>query len=168
MTKALPNLIQPSLKILFIGINPGLRSAEVGHHFAGRSNRFWRFLFDSGLTPQKLQGEADFQLLRWGYGITNIIDRPTASAAELLAEEYKIGAVELVNLLKKFQPGVAAYLGKDIYKTLARRKELRWGLQTPSVVDGVIDFLLPNPSGLNRMPLDEQLGYYQQLKEITR
>lgn len=162
----IPNLVQEDLKILFIGINPGLRSAEVGHHFAGRSNRFWRFLYESGLTTSKLRGEEDSQLLEYGYGITNIIHRPTAAAAELRPEEFQLGAKELSELIGKYQPRIAAYLGKDIYKAVSHRKEAAWGVQPSSIVAGVIDFLLPNPSGLNRMTIGEQLCYYQQLHNL--
>ncbi len=165
---AIPNLLRDDLRILFVGINPGLRSAALHHHFAGPSNRFWRFLYESGLTPLKLRGEEDARLLELGMGITNLVARPSAAAAELHPEEMRAGAVELLAILRRYRPLVAAYLGKDIYKYLSRRKELNWGMQQPSVVEGVTDYLLPNPSGLNRMPIVEQLQYYQNLKALVQ
>lgn len=162
----LPNLIQPGLKLLFVGINPGLRSAAIGHHFAGHSNRFWPFLAASGLTPGKLTALQDAHLLSYGYGITNIVPRPSAAAAELTPAELRIGAEELRGLLRQHQPKVAAYLGKVVYQYLSGQKDFSWGEQPKRVVPEVIDFVLPNPSGLNRMKPNEQLSYYLQLKTL--
>ncbi|TCL69335.1 G/U mismatch-specific uracil-DNA glycosylase [Hydrogenispora ethanolica] len=163
----LPNLLREDLTILFVGINPGLRSAAVRHHFAGHSNRFWRFLYESGLTPAKMRAEEDALLLKLGFGITNIVPRPTAAASELRPEELRAGAADLLELLRHYRPLIAAYLGKDIYKYLSGRRECNWGIQEPGVVEGVTDFLLPNPSGLNRMVPAEQLKYYQDLKALS-
>jgi TDG/mug DNA glycosylase family protein len=166
MNQVLPNLVKTDLKILFVGINPGLRSAAIGHHFAGHSNRFWRFLFDSGLTPNKLRGEEDAKLLDFDYGITNIVARPSAAAAELTPEEFRQGAIILLQLIKDIYPRIVAYLGKDIYRYLSGKAKSDWGKQDPPMVDGVIDFILPNPSGLNRMPIPEQLEFYLELKRL--
>jgi len=167
MNQVLPNLIKTDLKILFVGINPGLRSAAIGHHFAGHSNRFWRFLFDSGLTPSKLRGEEDVKLLDLGYGITNIVARPSTAAAELTPEEFRQGAIILLQLISDIRPRIVACLGKDIYRYLSGKTKSDWGKQNPPVMEGVIDFILPNPSGLNRMPIPEQLEYYLELKRLT-
>lgn len=166
MENGLPNLIKPGLKILFVGINPGTRSAEVGHHFAGRSNRFWKFLFESGLTPVKYDGFHDYELLDLGYGITNIVPRTTATAAELTPAELKEGALVLREIIREYKPRIAVYLGKVIYQYLSKRKNFGWGIQEVSLETGVIDFVLPNPSGLNRMPIPEQLEMYRELKMV--
>lgn len=166
--ETLPNLIQTNLKILFIGINPGLRSAATQHHFAGYSNRFWRFLAEAQLTPNLYKAEQDAQLLELGYGITNIVPRPTASAAELSRTEFETGAVLLRALLHQYQPHIAAYLGKDIYRFVARQKQICWGRQLSSIIEGVIDYVIPNPSGLNRMPFQEQLNWYLELKKMIQ
>jgi TDG/mug DNA glycosylase family protein len=163
---AIPNLLQADLKILFVGINPGLRSAAEGHHFAGHSSRFWRFLHDSGLTPVKLNAAQDHKLLSLGYGITNIVPRPTAAAAELQPEEFKAGARVLIDLLKTCQPRVAAYLGKEVYRYLNGKTKFEWGRQPVSVTPPVIDFVIPNPSGLNRMPFEDQIRFYRELNQI--
>ena len=162
----LPDLIAKELKILFIGINPGLRSAAIGHHFAGHSNRFWRLLTDSRLTPVLYQATEDQGILELGYGITNIVPRPSAAASELTAAEFQAGAAVLRKLILRYQPFVAAYVGKVVYQSLAGRREFAWGRQNESLFPGVIDFVLPNPSGLNRMPYPEQLKYYIALQTL--
>jgi TDG/mug DNA glycosylase family protein len=168
----IPNLVKKNLEILFVGINPGTRSAVVGHHFAGRSNRFWKFLFEAGLTPVKLSGELDHQMLEFGYGITNLVHRSTAKAAELSREEMKEGAQSLLLFILEYQPKVAAFLGKDIYRYYIRAAnpkypmKFHWGVQPGVTVRGVTDFVLPNPSGLNRIPIEEQLEIYRELKKI--
>lgn len=167
MNQVLADLLKPNLKILFIGINPGTRSAEVGHHFAGSSNRFWRFLFESGLTPVKYDAFHDYELLDLGYGITNIAPRTTATAAELTPAELKEGALVLLEKINQFKPRIAAYLGKVVYQYLSGRRDFGWGFQEPALVTEVIDFVLPNPSGLNRMPIPEQLEIYRELKRIS-
>jgi TDG/mug DNA glycosylase family protein len=161
----LPNLLPSDIKILFIGINPGLRSAAIGHHFAGHSNRFWRLLADSGLTSGYLTAEQDSCLLDYHYGITNVVHRPTAGAAELTPSEFKAGAELLLLLMQQHLPRIAAYLGKDSYRYIAGRRDFGWGLQQPAISESIIDFVLPNPSGLNRMPFQEQLFWYKKLKE---
>jgi TDG/mug DNA glycosylase family protein len=161
------DLLQPHLKILFIGINPGLRSGATGHHFAGRSNRFWRFLAEAGFTPSKYEAAKDFQLLDLDYGITNIVSRVTATAAELAPAELRAGAEHLLAVLQEYQPTVAAYLGKVVYRYVARRSHFAWGCQAESLVPEVIDFVMPNPSGLNRMPLPEQLELYRELRLLS-
>ncbi len=161
---AIPNLLANDLKILFIGINPGLRSAAIQHHFAGHSNRFWKLLADSEITPKRLQPEADNLLLNYGYGVTNIVPRTTATASELTREEFLAGSQRLMELLQKYQPRIAAFLGKDTYRYMVRGNTFNWGLQQQNIIHPVIDFVLPNPSGLNRMPYQVQLQWYCQLK----
>jgi TDG/mug DNA glycosylase family protein len=161
---AVPDLLRPGLTILFIGINPGLTSGATGHHFAGRSNRFWRFLAETGLTPAKYRPEQDFQLLDLGYGITNIVPRVTATAAELTPAELRAGAARLLTVLEEYRPLIAAYLGKVVYQYVIRSHKLEWGRQALPAVAGIIDFVMPNPSGLNRMPIAEQLELYRQLR----
>lgn len=165
---AVPDLLRPDLKILFIGINPGLRSGAIGHHFAGRSNRFWRFLAETGFTPVKYEAAQDIQLLEIGYGITNIVPRVTATAAELTPAELRSGAERLLTVLQGCRPTVAAYLGKVVYQYVARQTRFAWGCQAEPVVPGVVDVVLPNPSGLNRMPISEQLELYRELRGLVK
>lgn len=150
---ALRDHLKPGLRILFIGINPGLRSAKVGHHFAGHSNRFWKLLYDSGLVQAPLSYREDWRLPEWGLGITNIINRDSAGIDALTSAEYKAGLKPLESKVRRYQPKVVALLGVTIYRmlfseTAASSGALQLGL-TVSRLSGVPIFLLPNPSGRN-------------------
>jgi len=162
-----PDLVAPGLEILFVGINPGLRSAELGHHFAGHSNRFWKLLHGAGFTLVKFSPFEDAKLLSLGYGITNIVSRTTATAAELAKEEFCTGAEVLKELIITYRPKIVAYLGKDVYRHRSLQKNFTWGVQPVELITGVIDFVAPNPSGLNRMSYEEQLGQYQKLYQLA-
>lgn len=164
--QALPDLIDKNLDTVFIGFNPGLRSAELGHHYAGRSNRFWRFLHQSGLLPVPLKAEEDYKLLDYGYGSTNIVDRPSRGAAELTREEYTEGREVLKAKLTHYRPKVACYVGIGVYQEFAIVRKIQPGLQPGSVVSGVLDYVISSPSGLNRTPYEEQLRLYCELREL--
>lgn len=161
------DVLKPGLRILFIGFNPGLRSAQTGHHFAGPSNRFWKLLAESGLTPRQLRPEEDGELLLYGFGITNIVARPTRAAAELTKAEYRTGQSLLKDKLARFRPHIACYAGIGVYQEFSGEKKIVCGLQTSSVVSGIPDFVVPSPSGLNRTPFDAQLAYYLVLRELA-
>ena len=100
----LPDIISPGLEILFVGFNPSLRSAEIGHHFAGANNRFWKVMYMSNITSLQLNTENDQRLLEYSCGLTNIVERPTKSAAEITKKEYLAGAYILREKIKKNQP----------------------------------------------------------------
>jgi double-stranded uracil-DNA glycosylase len=159
----LQDIVDYNLKIIFIGFNPGMRSAQTGHHYAGHSNNFWKLLYDSGLTPYKIRPEEDFTLLKFGYGSTNIAARPTASANELSPKDFREGAVILRELLEKYKPRVACYVGIGVYKAFSGLKAVQCGFQTPDIVDGVLDYVCSSPSGLNRKPYREQLECFGSL-----
>jgi len=159
----LEDIIAPNLRILFVGYNPSLRSAEVGHHFAGRNNGFWRILHESGLTEQRLAAEMDHLLLERGMGLTNLVARPTRAAAELTAADYQQGRGELLEKLEQYRPRSICYVGIGLYKIFARRPQCEFGWQSQTVVEGIDDFVAPSTSGLNRMPYQEQLAIYRQL-----
>src|SRR5215471_16199842 len=91
----LPDRIRPGVRVLFVGINPGVRSSLTGHHFAGFSNRFWKLLYESGLVPEPISYADDGRLPEWGYGITNIVPRPTPGIDTLASHEYIGGRVKL-------------------------------------------------------------------------
>jgi len=161
------DIIAKNLKILFIGYNPGNRSAAIGHHFAGPTNRFWKLLHHSGLTPVQIRPEDDEILLDFGFGLTNIVARPSRSAAELTREDYRLGREILRQKLQIYRPRIACYVGIGVYKQFAQIKNVKCGLQPFNVIPGVIDFVVPSPSGLNRMGFSEQLVYYQELKQLA-
>lgn len=161
-----PDIIDTNLRILFIGFNPGIRSAETGHHFAGPSNRFWRLLYEAGLTPRKLLADEDRQLLMYGYGITNIVPRPTRTAAEITTAEYESGREVLRKKLIAVRPRTACYVGIEVYRRFSKLRDIKSGLQTGSVIPGITDFVVSSSSGLNRIPFEQQLAYYIALKEL--
>ena len=143
--------IRPGVRILFVGINPGLRSAATGHHFAGHSNRFWKLLFESKLAPEPLTHQDDSRLPDWGLGLTNIIQRPSAGIDVLKPREYIAGRKRLIATVKHYRPHAVALLGVTIYRTLFpeyRTGRISLGLQDKTLADRPV-FVLPNPSGRN-------------------
>lgn len=161
-----PDYLEQNLTILFIGFNPSIRSGETGHHFASPNNRFWKILFAAGITPYKFQAAEGYKLLELGFGLTNIVSRPTKSAAEITKEEYQEGRQLLKEKIAKYKPKVACYVGKGVYKEYSRKKDILWGAQSHSVNTGTIDFVAPSSSGLVRMSMDEITAIYRQLKAL--
>jgi double-stranded uracil-DNA glycosylase len=141
-------ILGPDLKVLFVGINPSLRSADVGHHFARPGNRFYPALHAAGFTPRRLAPDEDATLPGYGVGITNIAARPTRAASELSDDELRSGAVELERLVAETQPRLVAFLGLAAYRTAFGRPKAAIGPQ-PETVGGRPVWILPNPSGLN-------------------
>jgi double-stranded uracil-DNA glycosylase len=144
----LEDLVVPGLRVLFCGINPGLYSAAVGHHFARPGNRFWPALHAAGLTERVLKPSEERSLLSRGYGITNIVDRATARADELNSDELVAGSQGLVAKVNQHRPLVLAVLGVTAYRTAFRRPHAKVGQQAETIGDTVI-WVLPSPSGLN-------------------
>jgi TDG/mug DNA glycosylase family protein len=144
----LRDVIAPDLHALFCGINPGLYSAAVGHHFARPGNRFWPVLHLAGLTPQRFAPEEERELLPLGLGITNIAARATAGAAELTAEELAAGGQALIEKVLRYRPCILAVLGISAYRTAFAHPKATLGRQKERIGDTEI-WVLPNPSGLN-------------------
>ncbi|UZW65449.1 G/U mismatch-specific DNA glycosylase [Priestia flexa] len=147
--------IKKDLRILFVGFNPSIRSSETGYHFAHPRNRFWSILYKSGLTPRLYKPEEDVDLLDLGYGLTNIVDRPTKAAAEITKEEYEEGRKQLAHKIRTYQPKVVCFVGKGVYEQYSKRRNVPWGIQEVSVIEGTIDFVAPSSSGLVRMKVDD-------------
>ena len=145
---ALGPVVGPGLLVLFVGINPSLRSAEVGHHFARPGNRFWPALHAAGFTPRRLAPEEDGELPALGVGVTNLASRPTREAAEITREELRAGAAALDAAVRGLQPRLVAVLGLMAYRTAFARPRAVMGLQ-PEPIGGRPVWVLPNPSGLN-------------------
>jgi double-stranded uracil-DNA glycosylase len=141
-------IVGPGLRVLFVGINPSLRSAEVGHHFARPGNRFWAALHAAGFTPRRLAPEEDHELPEHGIGVTNIADRPTRAASELDLEELRAGAVALDATVRRHRPRLVAVVGLGAYRLAFGRPRAEIGLQ-PETIGGRPVWVLPNPSGLN-------------------
>ncbi|HYN98590.1 MAG TPA: G/U mismatch-specific DNA glycosylase [Actinomycetota bacterium] len=146
--RTIPDVMVPNLDVLFCGINPGLYSAAVGHHFARPGNRFWPALYASGFTDRLMSPFEDTHLPRFGLGLTNLVARGTASAAELSAEEIAAGARKLEEKIRKFRPARLAVLGVGAYQHAFDRKKVKVGRQE-HVIHGASVWVLPNPSGLN-------------------
>jgi TDG/mug DNA glycosylase family protein len=146
--KSVPDVIAADLQVLFCGINPSLYSAVVGHHFARPGNRFWKALHAAGFTDRLLSPTEDGDLLKWGYGITNIVDRATARADELAPEELVSGWQQLVNKLQRYRPQFLAVLGVSAYRTARNSPKAKMGRQTEMLHSTAL-WILPNPSGLN-------------------
>ena len=146
--KTVPDLIAPKLKILFCGINPGLYSAAVGHHFARPGNRFWPALHLAGFTDRQLSPFEERELLKRGYGITNVVQRGTAAADELSAEEFRAGARALEAKIRRYRPGIVAFLGVGAYRAGFGKPKASIGPQDETI-GGARVWVLPNPSGLN-------------------
>ena len=146
--RTIPDVIGPGLRVLFCGINPGLYSGAVGHHFARPGNRFWRVLHTAGFTERVLSPFEDASLLDLGLGITNLCPRTTARAEELTGTELAAGAAALARKVRRFRPRIVAVLGVGAYRAAFARPRATLGLQ-PETIAGVPLWVLPNPSGLN-------------------
>jgi TDG/mug DNA glycosylase family protein len=146
--RTVPDVIAPGLRVLFCGINPGLYSAAAGHHFARPGNRFWPALHAAGFTDRLLSPYEDGLLPQYGCGISNIVDRASAAADDLSADELIAGARQLERKVRRHRPRVIAFLGITAYRTAFGRKEASLGPQ-PEKLGGAAVWVLPNPSGLN-------------------
>jgi|SRR5262245_26182780 len=158
----LRDCIQHGLLVLFVGINPGLRSAQTGHHYAGHSNRFWKLLHESKLVSEPLTYREDRRLPEWRLGLTHIIGRHSAGIGVLAPSEYRQGLASLERKISRYRPHIVALLGVTIFRTLFLPKQrsmvpIDLGMTTKYVAGSRI-FLLPNPSGRNA-----QYSYRQML-----
>jgi TDG/mug DNA glycosylase family protein len=138
------------VRVLFVGINPGIRSSLTGHHFAGFSNRFWKLLYQSRLVPEPIGYWDDGRLPEWGYGVTNIVPRPTPAIDTLRPEEYAAGRTRLRRKVLRRRPEVVALVGVTVFRALFpdRTGVVALGRQRETIGDSAI-FVLPNPSGRN-------------------
>ena len=158
----------PAFGVLFVGINPGIRSAAIGHHFAGYSNRFWKLLFESGLVPEKITAEEDTRLPGWGYGLTNLIPRQTPGIDTLRPGEYVAGLRALRRKVRRWRPRIMALVGVTLFRSVFQRAAgpVPLGLQ-PDMFESAHVFVLPNPSGRNaNYSYAEMLAAYQQLHAL--
>ena len=146
--KTVPDVIAPDLRVLFCGINPGLYTAAVGHHFARPGNRFWPALHAGGFTDRVLSPFDERELLKSGYGITNVVPRATASADLLTKDEIVKGGERLRAKVLRYRPRVLAVLGVGAYRTAFNQPKATMGRQEERIGDTVL-WVLPNPSGLN-------------------
>ena len=156
--KTVRDVIAPGLSVLFCGINPGLYTAAVGHHFARPGNRFWKALYEGGFTERLLSPFNERELLKLGYGVTNVVQRATAVADSLTREEVIEGGRQLARKVRRYQPRILAVLGMGAYRLAFAQPHATLGRQQLTIGNTVL-WVLPNPSGLN--------ANYQQ-PELTR
>lgn len=159
----IPDHLKTDLKILFVGFNPSIRSSETGWHYANPTNRFWKILHEAGLTPRKFLPEENSKLPELGFGLTNIVARPTKEAAEISKDEYQKGAEQLKEKIKKYKPAAVCFVGKGVYQQYSKKRVIPWGEQTDPVMPGIAEFVAPSSSGLVRMKLDEIVEIYRGL-----
>jgi TDG/mug DNA glycosylase family protein len=163
--KTLPDVIAPNLRVLFCGINPGLYTAAVGHHFARPGNRFWPALHQSGFTERQVSPFAERALLKSGIGISNVVPHATASAAELTRDDFIEGGRQLAAKVKRYRPKVVAILGVGAYRHAFDKPKAKIGEQPERIHDARV-WVLPNPSGLNaNYQLPELVKLFRHLRK---
>jgi len=163
-----PDVIATRLCVLFCGINPGLYTAAVGHHFARPGNRFWSALFAAGFTDRLLSPFEERELLRSGYGITNVVARATATADALTHEELVAGGKRLAGKVRRYRPNFLALLGVTAYRAAFDRAHAKVGRQEETIGDTIL-WVLPNPSGLNAHYQQPDLArLFKELKAATK
>ena len=165
--RTLPDVIAPDLRVLFCGINPGLYTAAVQQHFGRPGNRFWPVLHRAGFTPRLFHPSEQRELLPLGYGITNLVARATAAAAELTDDELAEGARTLARKVRRYAPRVLAVVGVGAYRTAFARPRAKLGLQEETIGATRL-WVLPNPSGLNANYQAAQLAdLFRELRDFS-
>ena len=168
------------MRVLFVGINPGVRSAQTGHHFAGYSNRFWKLLWETGLVPEPITYEDDARLPEFGYGITNLIARPTPGIDTLAPAEYVAGWKVLERKIRRYRPETVALVGVTLWRAILPLLEVDGATRSilkraacpgpqPVAIHGGRVHVLPNPSGRNaNYSHAEMAAAFRRLLEVTR
>ncbi|HVA01203.1 MAG TPA: mismatch-specific DNA-glycosylase [Terriglobia bacterium] len=158
----LPDYLRPGLRIVFVGFNPGERSAAIGHYYAGRGNQFWNFLYESGLIPVRLGPEEDYRMLEFGFGMTDLVKRWSKSSSELNAEDYRSGVPRLKAKLLAAAPCTVAFNGKTAFERFQGSKA-ELGPQPHRLGNSGI-FVLPSTSGRNgSLSRSQKLQYFCRL-----
>lgn len=165
--RTLADVIAPGLRVLFCGINPGLYTAWAGHHFARPGNRFWPALHRSGFTPRLFEPSEQDQLIALGLGITNVVARATATAAQLSAAELRAGGAALRSTVEHYAPSYLAVLGVTAYRSAFGEPRATLGEQSRRVGATTV-WVLPNPSGLNaHYPPDALATLFAELRQAA-
>jgi len=163
----LKDRIRLPVRVLLVGINPGIRSAQVGHHFAGPSNRFWKLLYDARLVPEPIGFAEDDRLPDWGFGLTNLIARPTPGIDSLRPDEYIAGAKALRRKIRRVKPEMVALIGVTLFRSvfgIGAGQKVAPGLREERI-EGARVFVLPNPSGRNaNFSYDQMLDAFVRLR----
>jgi double-stranded uracil-DNA glycosylase len=166
--RGLPDILAKGLSVVFCGINPGMRSAALGYHFAGRSNRFWRVLHFAGFTTEQILPENARSLLGYRCGLTSAVERPTICANDLKRIDFVDARPALERKIRRYGPRFLAFLGKPACSAIFNQQEIPWGEQAMRF-EGAVVWVLPNPSGLNcAFTLDRLITAYRELYEAAR
>jgi TDG/mug DNA glycosylase family protein len=167
--RPLRDILMDRPRVLFVGINPSIRSAEVGHHFASPGNPFWKLLYAARLVPEPLTCEQDGRLIEFGLALTNLCARPTRSAAELTSDEMARGRALLARKIIRVKPRIVAFVGIGIYRHFFRMMTGEGPGAKPEMVGDARVFALPNPSGLNaNFPgFKDKLIWFEKLREFS-
>lgn len=164
--RPLPDYLRRGLRIVFVGINPGLRSAAAGHHYAGPGNHFWPLLHESGLVPEPVTSRDDARVLEWDIGLTNIVSRPSSSSSDLSPAELRAGAAVLREKLLRVSPTFAVFNGKVIYRAFAGR-DCQFGLQ-PETLGRTKLFVMPSTSARTASyQRADKLAYFRALARLV-
>ena len=163
-----PDYLRPGLKLVIVGINPGVRSGAARRHYAFRGNHFWPLMYNSGLLPVPLTHENDERVLDYDIGLTNLVDRTTPGMDDLTWDEMRAAADVLRAKLLKYRPRVVCFNGMGIYQAfVGSKKRLALGLQ-PETLEGSLMYVVPSSSGRTAAyQMDAKLAYYRQLKELV-
>jgi len=162
----LPDYLRDGLDLVFVGINPGLRSAATGHHYAGPGNHFWPLLYEAGFVSERLTYEDDARVLEWNIGLTNMVPRASASISELTPAELRAGAEVLREKLLRYRPRVVCFNGKRIYEVFSGRP-CAFGLQ-PDTLDGMKIFVMPSTSARTASyQRADKLRFFRTLKDVV-
>jgi TDG/mug DNA glycosylase family protein len=165
--KGVRDVAVPGLDVLFCGINPGLYTAAIGHHFGRPGNRFWKVLHLAGFTPRELSPYEERELLRYGCGVTNLVNRATARADELSDDDLLAGGERLVRTVRRWRPHAVAILGVDAYRRAFARRRAPIGRQEERIADAQV-WVLPNTSGLQASyQLDALVRLFRQLHDAV-
>jgi TDG/mug DNA glycosylase family protein len=164
---SLPDYLQPHLDLVFVGFNPGERSAAVGHYYAGRGNLFWPLLYEAGLLPVALTYTEDWRIVDFGIGLTDLVKRPSRSSSDLSRAETRAGAVTLADTLLTYAPRVVCFNGKGVYAWYRGRSTVTLGPQDDTIGQARV-FVAPSTSGRNgSLRRVEKAAYFRALREFV-
>ena len=160
----LPDYLKPGLDVVFVGLNPGTRSALLGHYYAGRGNQFWPFLFESGFTDRRLKPEEDALILNYNLGLTDMVKRSTPGVGDLSPGEFRTNFQALKEKIREALPRIVCFNGKSGYGVILNRP-CTYGLQEEGL-SGVPVYLAPSTSRALPIPRDRKLEYYLELRTL--
>ncbi len=167
--KPLPDILKKKLKIFFVGTSPGVRSSQIGHYFAGHSNVFWKLMYESSLTNILLKTEDDREMLKFGYGLTDIVKIPTRTVSDI-KQRYTIKSTRRLNrTLNLFKPKIVAFVGKMGFRIYSQNQysNLEYGFQYK--YEDIRIYLVPSTSGQSYADTkyNEKLDWYRSLRKYS-